>query len=525
MNHRPTGAPPRRAPFLAWVAFCLPIACAANPPNGPMPDDAGAEADARESGGPADAAAPEADAATPDTGGPSVPDAGHSLPNGTPATVLLDGAELAKVQQTLAGGTGVSPEQKAALQNLIAAADYALAAGTWSVTTKSATYIANGDPHEYASWGPYWWPPDANPPTTPGTISKCPYKQHDGIRNPNVDMLTDRHGLHASSEAIFELALAWYFTGNTAYADQAERVARAWYLDPSTAMKPEMQYAQQPGPCGPGSATGLIEASGGYMTDALDGLAILTLDTRPKGWTASDQTAIMSWMTQFLSWLASSPIAIAEQAALNNHGTWYDALVSSIHLFIGDAAAAKTLVTSSKTKRIDAQINADGSMPKELARATSWHYSNYNVAGLCRLAMVAQHVGVDLWSYQSTAGGSIAKAIDFLIPTATSATPPGPWAQYNDITVPFDRVYLAESYYSIRAAAQYANDPHAQAVVSQTPMAIDVPGRYCSGERFPTGSDFCGITKGTAPFADLESAGAPAVDMWPLIPTCRVPVN
>ncbi len=91
--------------------------------------------------------------------------------------------------------------------------------------------MANGDPHEYASWGPYWWPPDAVPPGTPGTFATCPYKQFDGIRNPNVDLISDRHGLHASSEAILELALAWYLTGNPAYADQAELVARTWYLD------------------------------------------------------------------------------------------------------------------------------------------------------------------------------------------------------------------------------------------------------------------------------------------------------
>lgn len=35
---------------------------------------------------------------------------------------------------------------------------------------------------------------------------------------------------------------------------------------------------------------------------------------------------------------------------------------------------------------------------------------------LTRLASAARHVGVDLWSY---AGGSLARAVDFLIPAAT----------------------------------------------------------------------------------------------------------
>src|SRR5262249_30747279 len=151
-----------------------------------------------------------------------------------------------------------------------------------------------------------------------------------------------------------------------------------------------------------------------------------------------------------LAWIAASPIAAGEKAALNNHGTWYDAFVASMQLFVGDTAAAKATVEGAKSKRIDTQIMADGTMPQELSRTTSWHYSNYNMAALCRLAGVGARVGVDLWSYQSPSGGSIVKAIDFLLPTATTASPPGPWAPYKDITSPFDAVYQAESYYSIR---------------------------------------------------------------------------
>ncbi|HET6280194.1 MAG TPA: alginate lyase family protein [Polyangia bacterium] len=459
-------------------------------------------------------------------GSPGNPDGGGiTLPGGTPTTVHLDGAQLATLQKQLAGGSGGSPEQKLAFDNLIAAAQVALKSGTWSVTTKAAAYVVNNDPRLYVSWGPYWWPPDANPPGTPGTLGTCPYVSHDGIRNPNVAMITDRHGLHASSEAIFELALAWYLTGDPAYADQAELVARTWYLDPSKSMKPEMSNAQRHGPCGAGSAAGLIESAGGYLTDALDGLSILALDTRPNGWTAADQTGVKDWMRQYLNWVQTSAIGTAEGSAINNHGTWYDSLVASIDLYIGDSAAAKTVLNAAKQKRIDSQINGDGSMPEELSRTTSWHYSNYNASGMCHLAEIGKRAGVDLWGYQSPGGGSIAKAIAFLIPTATTASPPGPWAQYGDITSPFDKVYQAESYYSIRAAAQYGNNPAAQAVVNQKPIPIVVPGHYCSGDRFPTGSDFCAITKGAAVFTDLQNLTTPAVDMWPIIPTCRMPIN
>jgi hypothetical protein len=290
-------------------------------------------------------------------------------------------------------------------------------------------------------------------------------------------------------------------------------------------MNPSMEQAQSHGPCGAGTATGIIEAAGGYLTDALDGLAILALDTRSGGWSDSDQAGVREWMLDYVDFLKNSNVGKAEAAATNNHGSWYDALLASLYLFTGDDAAAKSVVNAAKQKRIDSQIEGDGSMPEELARATSWHYVNYNAAALCRLAATAARVDVDLWGYSTPQGGSIAKAIRFMLPTATTANPPGQWAQYADITKPFDAAYQAEAYYSIRAAAEYGKDAQAQQALAQMPVPIQVPGHYCAGDRFPLGSDFCGITPGNAPFQDLQPAGTPAVDMWPVLPTCRVPIN
>jgi hypothetical protein len=449
---------------------------------------------------------------------------GLTLPAGTPSTVLLDGALLARTRAALTGSTSGTPEQQVALANLVAAAELALQSGTWSVTTKDAAYVVNQDPHEYVSWAPYFWPSDASPPSKAGTFGKCPYVSHDGVRNPDVAKVTDRHGLHASSEAILELALAWYFTGKTAYADQAELVARTWYLNAATAMNPSLAHAQSNGPCGAGTSTGIIEAGGGYLTDALDGLSILALDTRDNGWGTADVAGMKAWLGKFVTFLLTSSLGKTENAATNNHGTWFDASLSSIYLYEGDLDSAKTLVTASR-QRLDSQIMSDGREPLELARPTSWHYSNYDVAAFCRLAGVASHVGVDLWGYRTPSGASIVKAAEFLIPTATTANPPGPWAQYNDITMPFDAAYQSEAYYSIRAAAVYGNDAAAQAVFAESPVPIMVPGHLCAGDRFPLGSDFCGITPGNQPFADLQAATVPAVDMWPLIPTCRVPID
>ena len=78
-------------------------------------------------------------------------------------------------------------------------------------------------------------------------------------------------------------------------------------------------------------------------------------------------------------------------------------------------------MTTAETKRLDVQLAADGTEPLEITRTRSWHYSNFNLTALTRLALIGQHVGVNLWKYTTPSGGSILKSIDFLIPAATGA--------------------------------------------------------------------------------------------------------
>ena len=55
-------------------------------------------------------------------------------------------------------------------------------------------------------------------------------------------------------------------------------------------------------------------------------------------------------------------------------------------------------------------------MPLELARTNSLSYSLYNLTAFFNLARLAEHVGVDLWTYKSKDGGGLRKALDFVAP-------------------------------------------------------------------------------------------------------------
>src|SRR5712671_1693929 len=291
---------------------------------------------------------------------------------------------------------------------LVRRADSALTGEPPSVTQKRRI-PPSGDKHDFMSLGTYWWPD----PTKPGGL---PYVRHDGLVNPETRNDFDDARFQSMFDAVQALALAHSLTGDPKYSRRAATLLHVWFVNPATRMNPNLQYAQAIPGVTDGRGIGIIDTRN--TSQLLDAIQLLA---NSSALTESDYKSIVAWSRSYLAWLLDSKNGKEEQAALNNHGTWYDVQVVSLALFTGDTALARRILVNETTPRIGVQIRADGSQPLELERTRPIHYSAFNLDAYTQLAEMARRVGVDLWAYEAPSGGSLRKALVFLAPYADPA--------------------------------------------------------------------------------------------------------
>jgi hypothetical protein len=327
---------------------------------------------------------------------------------GTNVGMLLYSAKsLETARERLARGNS---DLQGAFKQLRADADAALELKATSVMDKSRP-AASGDKHDYFSYGPYWWPDPAKP-------DGLPYVRRDGESNPAAFENTDDRAFSRLGNAVETLGLAYWFTGEERYAQKAAWLVRIWFLDPATRMNPNFQYAQAIPGITVGRGIGIIEAR--RIMQVNEGLALLKGSSQ---WNEMDRVALRAWMEEFYRWLRTSKNGRDEAAEQNNHGSWYDAQTAHLALVLGHTAHARNILTEGLNKRIARQIEPDGSQPHELGRTRSLNYSLFNLEALFACARLAEHVGVDWWSFQTSDGRGLRAALADVAPYADPARP------------------------------------------------------------------------------------------------------
>ncbi len=337
-----------------------------------------------------------------------------------PRTLSMCGDTLAQHREALrAGDERLQP----ALARLVREADRALLLEPRSVVHKSGR-AASGDPHDYFSYGPYWWP---NPDTADG----LPYLRRDGQLNPAAREGTDSQNFARVNRTVETLGLAYFSTGHEPYAAKAAELTRTWYLAPATRMNPHLDYAQAIPGITVGRGIGVIESR--WLTHLLDGLALLQGSAH---WSADDDQALRPWMDAYYTWLRTSKNGRDEEAEHNNHGTFYDTQTVHLALYLGRQDEARQLLELGRERRVRAHIEPDGRQPHELERTGSLHYSQFNLEGLLQLSRLARHVGWPQWGFDfADHDDRLYRAVKLLAPYVDPARP---WTLGEQIN-PFDR--------------------------------------------------------------------------------------
>jgi hypothetical protein len=293
-----------------------------------------------------------------------------------------------------------------AYKQLLKDADKALNYLPVTVMEKTAL-PPSGDKHDYMSIGPYWWP-------DPNAADGLPYVRKDGEINPEVKDYTDKENMPKLCDNVYNLSVAYYFSGDEKYANHASNLLRVWFLDSATKMNPNLKYGQAIKGRNEGRAEGLIDTR--YFIYFIDAITILQ---KSKSWSVADEANMQQWMKSFLVWMQTSQIGIEEKEAKNNHGVWYDAQALAIANYIKDTKLANSIIQQSFS-RLQKQLNNDGFFPLELERTTSLHYTVFILNAFVIIAQLSEGTENNLWTMPSKSGKTLQKAIEVLIPFITT---------------------------------------------------------------------------------------------------------
>ncbi len=270
-----------------------------------------------------------------------------------------------------------------------------------TVTASTSSRSAGGK-HDYFSEGDYWWPDPKN--------FDGPYIQRDGMTNPD-NFTGHRQALMRLSVQVPALAAAWSLTKQERYAAHALKHLRAWFVDESTRMNPNLQYAQAIKGRTTGRGTGIIDTI--HLVEV--GRAITTLEGS-RALTESERRGLKTWFSDYLAWMTTSQNGKEEREAKNNHGTCWVMQVAQFARYTGNRELMNYCRTRFKTVLVPNQVAPDGSFSLELRRTKPYGYSLFNLDAMATVCQILSTQEDNLWAYELPDGRGLKKTMEFMVP-------------------------------------------------------------------------------------------------------------
>lgn len=272
-----------------------------------------------------------------------------------------------------------------------------------TVTSKSQV-PPSGDKRDYYSLSTYWWPDSTKK-------DGLPYIRRDGVVNPHIYDIPERKSMDKMSEAVECLCLLYYLTDKEAYAGKAASLLRTWFLDRKKGMNPNMTYAQLVPGHSELRGTGILDSR--CLGNVLNAS---TLIENSKSWTSQDRAQLRQWAAAFCYWMENSTHGQKEHATKNNHGVWFDATHLMVLAYLGETNRIIEVTTNDLLPRLGMEIAEDGSLPNELVRTRSLHYSTFVLEAIAQANLVTSSVGINLWKSATPNGRKVISIVDNLYP-------------------------------------------------------------------------------------------------------------
>ena len=279
---------------------------------------------------------------------------------------------------------------------IIARAEQSLAGAAPNVMTKSEV-PPSGDKHDFLTWPTYWWR------TGPNAV-----EARDGVANPEAKSdKFDESALQEMQARVVMLSLGAFLTGDRRYSQKATELLAVWFVDPATAMNPNMNFAQiVPGTQKPPTAVQAIQLV--QIVEAI-GLLESSDDLSPDA-----KLALQGWFSRYVDWMRG-PRGQQDRWAPNNRSLGYDLQLIEFALFAGRDDVARAVIQKLPRERLWRQISADGRLLQEVQRTNGLSYSLFALQMMFQLADLGDCLGVDLWSYREN-GAGIRPVLDYLVP-------------------------------------------------------------------------------------------------------------
>ena len=236
-------------------------------------------------------------------------------------------------------------------------------------------------------------------------------QRKDGERNPEVYEYPERENANRFGDAAYCLGVLYYITGKEVYAKACANHLRTWFTDPKLGMNPNMTYAQ--------AVPGMKKMRGSGFIDSRRfsrALGVAKLIEGSKSWTPSDKKKLDDWATAFCYWMENSTQGQRESHAANNHGLWYEAIHLMVLAYLDRTDRIREVAEQSILPKMGAQIADDGSLPQELKRTLSLHYSTFALEALMEANQITSQIGINLWSTPASNGKVASQAVDYLYP-------------------------------------------------------------------------------------------------------------